>query len=317
MSLSKQTIPSIEAAPSGYTHKATFVFILGMHRSGTSCLAGALERCGLFLGDVSRSNVSNPRGTHELSEIRRAHGRILRENDGNWRRPPDQIVVSPRQKQTLRKLAARFSGYEPCGIKDPRFLLLLEHWLDMVDSYTLVGTYRHPVAVAKSLDARAPRSPFPVEEAYQVWLRYNTELIRWHKVYHYPIIEFDLSDAEAYIRTVATVAIEMGLHPDMEQLRTFVSSALDHYQALEYPVPEPCQDAYAYLRQHRYQPDISDGAFASRLTTLEQQPVRYPSPSAKPKWRPDRLLRWQSRVPGLVRPLVRPVVRLARRLLGR
>jgi hypothetical protein len=180
-----------------------------------------------------------------------------------------------------------------------------------------VGTYRHPVAVAKSLDARAPRSPFPEEEAYQVWLRYNTELIRWHKVYHYPIIEFDLTDAEAYIRTVATTAIEMGLHPDMEQLRTFVSSALDHYQVLEYAVPEACQDAYAYLRQHRYQPDISDDAFASRLRAHEQQPVRQLSPSERREWKPDRLLRWQSRVPGLVRPVVRPVVRLVRRLLGR
>ena len=29
-----------------------FVFVLGMHRSGTSCLAGCLEHCGLHLGDV-------------------------------------------------------------------------------------------------------------------------------------------------------------------------------------------------------------------------------------------------------------------------
>jgi hypothetical protein len=74
MSALDQTIAGRGAAPSGYTRQATFVFILGMHRSGTSCLAGSLERCGLFLGDVSRSNVSNPRGTHELSEVRRAHG---------------------------------------------------------------------------------------------------------------------------------------------------------------------------------------------------------------------------------------------------
>jgi hypothetical protein len=272
-----------KAAPVGYSRKATFVFILGMHRSGTSCLAGSLERCGLFLGRVKRTSLNNPRGNHELSVARRAHGRILRANGGSWRRPPPHVTVNSRQKQFLQTIAAAFSGHEPCGIKDPRFLLLLEHWLDVVDPFTLVGTFRHPIAVARSLNRRG-QDPFPEEEAYQLWLRYNAELIRWHEVYHFPLIEFDLSDAEAYVRTVATMAIEMGLHPAMERLRTFVSSPLDHHQALEYPVPEACQEAYAYLRQHRYQPDVSDSAFAPRLVMHEQQRDRRQSSLQRREW---------------------------------
>jgi hypothetical protein len=316
MSALDQTIAGRGAAPSGYTRQATFVFILGMHRSGTSCLAGSLERCGLFLGDVSRSNVSNPRGTHELSEVRRAHGQILRANGGSWRHPPAEITVDARQKRVLRRIATSFSGYEPCGIKDPRFLLLLEHWLAIVDSFTLVGTFRHPIAAARSLHARAPRSPFPEEEAYQLWLRYNGELVRWHKVYQFPIIEFDLSDAETYLRSVATLALEMGLRPDMDRLREFVSSTLDHHSDLKDPVPDVCQEMYAYLRQHSYQPDVSDAAFSARWAKYQRKAdVRKPA-SRKRRWKPLRLLRLQSRLPGAVRPLLRPLVRLVRRLTG-
>ncbi|WP_173204579.1 hypothetical protein [Sphingopyxis sp. BSNA05] len=44
-----------------------FVLILGMHRSGTSCLAGALERCGLHLGDVRRTGTHNKRDILNLA----------------------------------------------------------------------------------------------------------------------------------------------------------------------------------------------------------------------------------------------------------
>jgi len=34
------------------------ILILGMHRSGTSCLAGCLEEAGLYLGDVTKIEKS-------------------------------------------------------------------------------------------------------------------------------------------------------------------------------------------------------------------------------------------------------------------
>ena len=45
------------------------VIILGMHRSGTSCLTGCLKEYGLHLGDVSESNKHNKKGNQENKEV--------------------------------------------------------------------------------------------------------------------------------------------------------------------------------------------------------------------------------------------------------
>lgn len=233
-----------------------FVFIVGMHRSGTSCLAGGLEACGLHLGDVNRSNRFNAKGNRELKPATQLHNQILIANGGSWRDPPGHVSVGRQHKLALGKIARQLCEQAPCGLKDPRLLLLLDTWLELVDSFALVGTFRHPVAVACSL---ARRNLMPEQAALDLWLRYSAELIRWHRRYQFPLIEFDLSDAEAYCQDVAAVATEMGLHPDTARLREFVTLEMDHYQYRGKPVPAICGEAFAYLRSCRYRPASSDG----------------------------------------------------------
>jgi len=45
------------------------LIILGMHRSGTSALAGSLEGAGLNLGPVSTHEVDNAKGNREDTRI--------------------------------------------------------------------------------------------------------------------------------------------------------------------------------------------------------------------------------------------------------
>ena len=45
------------------------IVILGMHRSGTSCLAGCLEELGLHLGTVITSAPHNKKGNRENPEL--------------------------------------------------------------------------------------------------------------------------------------------------------------------------------------------------------------------------------------------------------
>ena len=141
----------------------------------------------------------------------------------------------------------------------------LDGWLDMVKSYALVGSYRHPVAVARSL---AKRNLMPKEEAYDLWLRYNAELVRQHEVDRFPIVRFDLSDAEEYCRTIASLAVTLGLEPRMRELREFVSADLDRNRCQERPVPPACREMYAYLEHHRHQPTIT----TQPATSLQRAP---------------------------------------------
>ena len=193
----------------------------GMHRSGTSCLAGCLERCGLTLGAVRRSGRFNAKGYYELKALERLHEQILGLNGGAWHQPPKQLVVHPYHQQALKEIAEQLSGHRPSGVKDPRLLLLLESWLELLaPPIRLVGTFRHPLAVAHSL---ARRNGIAEKEAINLWLLYNHALIRQHRAAPFPLVAFDLSDVDSYCRSVAALALELGLSPRLSHLRHFVS----------------------------------------------------------------------------------------------
>lgn len=70
------------------TNNITPIMILGMHRSGTSCLAGSLQSAGLCLGSVSISNTYNPKGNRENSLIMLLNDELLNYNNSNWCSPP-------------------------------------------------------------------------------------------------------------------------------------------------------------------------------------------------------------------------------------
>ncbi len=228
----------------------SFIFILGMHRSGTSCLAGSLKRCGLFLGEVSRAGRFNARGNHELKAVMHLHDQILAMNRSFWHRPPSRVQVHPYHQQALKVIAEQLSKHRPCGLKDPRLLLLLDTWLEIVSPpYALVGTFRHPMAVSESL---ARRDGILEDEALDLWLKYNAKLIQWHQAAPFPLIEFDLSDAKAYRHTVADLSLSLGLTPNRFQLHRFVSQKLEHHRFVGASIPPACQEAYTYLRHHRF-----------------------------------------------------------------
>ena len=68
------------------------VLVLGMHRSGTSALAGALEAMGFAVGpddDVMPADVGDPEGYFELLSIVRANDDLLARFGGRWDSPPD------------------------------------------------------------------------------------------------------------------------------------------------------------------------------------------------------------------------------------
>lgn len=219
-----------------------------MHRSGTSCLAGAMERCGVYLGEVGRSDRYNAKGNHEYDPARLLDDQILQANGGTWSDPPPQIAVDDAQRAAMRALVGELSRRPPCGLKDPRALLVLDAWIEAAGEPALVGTYRHPAAVAASL---AHRNQMPAEQAHALWLRYNAALVARHRARPFPIVAFDLSDPERYCATVVRVAERLGLRPDEERLRDFVSAELDHGKQLDTELPESCRTTWEYLESVR------------------------------------------------------------------
>ena len=229
-----------------------FVFILGMHRCGTSCLAGSLETCGLFLGDVRRTGVHNAKGYFENAELVKCHDQILALNRAAWHEPPAGVEVHPYHLDLLKGIVAELGRNRPCGVKDPRLLLLLDHWLDIAPPpHAMVGTFRHPAAAAASL---ARRNKMNSSKALDLWRQYNARLIEEHQRHPFPLVEYRLDDARRYCASVAVAAEMLGLSPNMKVIRKFVEARLEHHKSLPGALPRECRDAYDYLQENKIKP---------------------------------------------------------------
>ena len=133
------------------------ICVLGMHRSGTSCLAGSLEQQGLFLGEVNTSAPWNRRGNRERFDVMNLQRDILEASGGSWYEPPPVAEWSMEHYERARAILAQHAGAPVWGFKDPRTLLTLEGWERLVPDLDAVGIFRHPLRVARSLQSRKSR----------------------------------------------------------------------------------------------------------------------------------------------------------------
>jgi len=122
--------------------------ILGMHRSGTSTLAGTMRANGIYFGDVlHKGSPRNAKGFHEPRALLYMHEDLLLKNGGAWHDPPSAISWDPLHK-AVRDLFIESRSDKPLwAFKDPRTLLVLEGWLEVLPNLKFVGIFRHPAEV--------------------------------------------------------------------------------------------------------------------------------------------------------------------------
>ena len=192
--------------------RQTVVIVLGMHRSGTSCLAGLLQQAGVELGAVIERSPHNPKGNREHPAIMALNEALLAHNGGSWQRPPAGALHWDRT--LARRRDALIAAYRaaPCwGFKDPRTLLTLPFWLDGLRArqVRLIASVRHPAAVVNSLRARHPHR-FTARAALRLWLEYNQRLAIWRAIFSFPVLDFDLPPA-AYRQAVTAACAALGI----------------------------------------------------------------------------------------------------------
>lgn len=199
----------IEQAAEGLNTKSPgrVLCILGMHRSGTSCLTGSLQEAGLILGDCHTWNPHNRKGNRENQKFVDLHDAILEENGGAWDAPPGQVVWSSEHISQAMALLEEYASEPVFGFKDPRTLLVLEGWKALFPAIEFVGIFRHPNAVICSL---AKRSKMAREDALKLWYAYNSVLYQEYKNKPFPMLTFD-DDEMVLDEKIFQVASEMGL----------------------------------------------------------------------------------------------------------
>ncbi len=148
-------------APGGRAlNNRTPLLVVGMHRSGTSLVAGALTRAGWSPGSrLLPPNFDNPRGFFETLDVVELHQAILRRRNRRWfdwvDASVEDHVMHTDEVDRARELVRlrQLSEAGEWGWKDPRTLLFLRLlWLRVLDEPAeLVAAVRRPCCVVSSL----------------------------------------------------------------------------------------------------------------------------------------------------------------------
>ena len=200
------------------------ICILGMHRSGTSCLTGSLQEAGVNLGECHTWNPFNLKGNRENQEFVDLHDDILASNGGAWDRPPARVSWLPEHELRARQILAHYRESSLLGFKDPRTLLVLEGWKAITDKLEFVGIFRHPNAVAGSLERR---SQMARKDALSLWHCYNAILYAEYRRRPFPILCFD-DPEELFQAKLDGVIAQLGLVRSADEQR-FYDSELKLY----------------------------------------------------------------------------------------
>jgi hypothetical protein len=213
------------------------IIVLGMHRSGTSCLAGMLESAGFHADTVEQWSPDNNKGSRENTAIVQLNDSLLKEGGGAWNQPDFLLKPTAQQLESRDKLIQSLAHDNKLWMfKDPRTLLTLSFWLDSIPDGQMLGVFRHPFAVANSLSVRNSMS---LRDGLRLWAAYNKELLKIVESKNVPLLYFS-EDLESFVNSSRQVLdtyfpkhIRSGeLKPD--QLGDFVSRDLVHQvQSLE------------------------------------------------------------------------------------
>jgi len=140
------------------------VVVLGMHRSGTSLVAGLLHAMGVHMGDdLLKADENNPHGYYEDCKIVGLNEVILTLAGGTWAEPPEIEAIQTvgkdkRVADAIAYLVGQRAQRDAWGFKDPRTCLTAELWHPSLKDPRYVVVNRTRKAVVKSLMRRAKQA---------------------------------------------------------------------------------------------------------------------------------------------------------------
>lgn len=234
------------------------LYIVGMHRSGTSALTRCMNLGGLYLGkpedliyDPAVSGNFQKQWEHkEFVEINDA---ILEQSGGSWDSPPRKTssLLKTHPTQDIRKkiqtFEKKFSSYSKVCFKDPRLLFTCPLWINSAKTKPLfIGIIRRPLEVAQSL---LIRDGFPVRKGLVLWELYNIKLLELKARYSFPIFTFQellqntdktLHKVARYIKFTTRIDVQF----DFKQIHNYIDSGKGDKEE-----PTDCPDPDLYMKE--------------------------------------------------------------------
>jgi hypothetical protein len=220
------------------------VCVTGMHRSGTSFIAGALRFLDVSLGDPARwlkPGSDNPLGYFEIAALVQLDDELLAHLGGAWDQPPvldpgweHDEGLDPFRARAAEILVDSFGPVEDrppvIAWKDPRLSLLLPFWRTVAPIATTIVVVRDPVEVTASLGARG--YAVDAAQAASLWLRYVFSAVANDP---HPLVVRHTDIFDDLPGTIGRLADHLGLPapgPEQEEsVRAHLDTGLRHHDA--------------------------------------------------------------------------------------
>lgn len=176
----------------------TCVFVLGMHRSGTSAITGALQKIGVALPqELMPPQADNPKGYFEGVRVMQLNDQFLADLHSNWDDTRFSVSISEHLinkhvDQVKAFIEEEFSYTKIFAIKDPRLCITFPLWekalLDLGIDVKILLPYRNPFEVAHSLKSR---NNFSTEKSLLLWVKYFLQAEKYSRTYPRCFLGFD------------------------------------------------------------------------------------------------------------------------------
>jgi len=172
------------------------VVVLGMHRSGTSLVAGILEKLGVNMGKRQVGiHWSNPLGHYENIDFIKMDDKILKKAGGTWDNPPEisDILRLTSDKKLMSEIEKVVRRNEDViwGWKVPTTSLTIELYLPFLTNPHFIVCYRDPEAIARSLKERDDMDREKALQLTDYYIRSIKEFFKRHPELKYIEIQYE------------------------------------------------------------------------------------------------------------------------------
>ena len=219
--------------------------VLGMHRSGTSAVTGALRLCGAWTGeaaDLTDANVENPHGFWERRDIRRICDRLLHAAGADWWKiasfDPASIphAMLVEQRNDFARVVSGLNEHETWIIKEPRLCFLLPVLRDYLTNPCCIHVFRNPLEVARSLQTR---NGFGIAGGIALWEAYTRRALHATRdlprvmVSHESLMLRPVQTLDELLERLDGLGVGNLTRPEQEDLERFVDPVLYRVKATE------------------------------------------------------------------------------------
>lgn len=264
------------------------VLVLGMHRSGTSAMAGVLNLLGAEMpGELlPAAEDNNQKGFFETKELYHFHEAVLAEAGSSWESPiPVQSSYfesgqgQRRRAELADMLRREYAPHHLTAVKDPRMCRLLPLWMPALNDALIqpvaVLPLRHPLEVARSLESR---NEFGLSKGLLLWLQHVLAAERGTREIPRVFVHYDelLTDWRAVVDRIDRVLdLDFAGSAVPERVAEFLGPELRHYTAEDGPeampdAPDGLAEAWQAMGDLVASPDDQRA-----MTTLDEIARRY------------------------------------------